>query len=54
MTQEHQRDVGGKYYAKRRCSSRRYCESWPLDDALGDQMTDGSRSVGPTNAGKGL
>ena len=54
IAQEHQRDVGWKYYAKLRCCSRRYGESWPLDNALGDQLTDGSRSVGPTNGGKSL
>ena len=54
MSQEHQRDVRWKYHAKLRSCGRRHGESWPLDDALGDQLTDGSRSLGPANGGKGL
>ena len=54
MPQEHQRDIRRKYHAKLRSCGRRHGESRPLDDALGDQLTDGSTSLGPANGGKGL
>ena len=54
MSQQHQRDVMWKYYAKLRSCSRGTGESRPLDDAPGDHLTDGSRSVGPSDGGKSL
>ena len=54
MSQEHQCDVGRKYHAKLRSRGRRYGEGRPLDDALGDHLTDGSSSLGSADDGKGL
>ena len=54
MSQEQHRDVRRKYYTKLRSCSHRDGESRPLDDTLSDHLRDRSRSVGPTNGGKGL